>query len=209
MTFSTNIPFETWTASFAPLAGSSEFPLDRVIRVQAPDVGEIIRWVNDAGGVGPAGRDAHAPLNDGMLMVSAADPVPAPSACNRVIVMPAANADSVNVPLGQTDKPEPLAGILGTPLDIDILMAGSGTCERPIAGDHNLPTPVTLTFFYDEAQLNRAKISESQLRLIRFIRSPGQDTWSDARAISFDFDLNAISTELVTRDGIYAIGWVP
>jgi hypothetical protein len=144
-----------------------------------------------------------------MLMVSAADPVPAPSACNRVIVMPAANADSVNVPLGQTDKPEPLAGILGTPLDIDILMAGSGTCERPIVGDHNLPTPVTLTFFYDEAQLNRAKISESQLRLIRFIRSPGQDTWSDARAISFDFDLNAISTELVTRDGIYAIGWVP
>jgi len=208
MTLSGAASTETWTATFTSLAGDAELPLYFVLRVENQKGGELIRWIKDGGGVGPGHGDAHPPLVDGLATVKTSDPISGPeiSGCNRVIIMPAANFDALSQPLAG------LAGLVGTPLDLDILLPeNQETCPQPAPGDHTLPLPVVLTLYYDQSVIDRLGITDekNQLELLHFVRDvQGKGRWSVVDTSNVSQALNWIAGSVI-EDGIYAIGWVP
>lgn len=201
----------TWAVTFAPLPGSDELPLYSVLRVQAAGVGELIRWIQVAGGVGPAHIDGHAPLRDGPVMVDAAT-VP-PGERNRVIVMPAADYTAL---ITHTNG---IGGIVGVPFDIDVLLpvspaqvigaGGPTTARHPSRqpADRRLPGPVTLTLFYSQETVDRVGVDESQLVVLHFSRGTG--AWSVVPGAGRSEVLDWLATGPVQEDGIYAVGWRP
>ncbi|MCA9958116.1 MAG: hypothetical protein KC443_03725, partial [Anaerolineales bacterium] len=198
---------DTWAATFTPLPGSDALPAYAILRISDPQQGEIVRWYQQLGGVGPGHIDADAPLRDWQVMVDSSSSAPAPGDCNHVIVTPATNARALAAPLGVDVQNAPIGGLIGTPLDIDILLPNDGTCAYVGTTDHTLPIPVTLTLFYSEATINQLGIDELDLRLLRFER--GQGNWSVAAyPSSQDTDLNWVSLTSVIQDGIYALGYI-
>lgn len=198
----------TWTTSFTPLLGHDELPLYSVLHVTAPGLGEMVRWVQVTGGVGPAHDDGIAPLRDGPVMVDTNDSLVGPGSCNRVIVMPAAEGDALKSPLDRASGDEAYGGIVGLPLDIDILLPYD-LCPQHGPGDHTLPPmPVLLTMFYDQATIDRLGISESALRIIHYDRGTG--VWSEVSnaAPGLHEELNWLSIGPIIEDGIYAVVWV-
>jgi hypothetical protein len=59
----------SWQTTFTPLVPTNELPLYGVVRVLAEDEGEIIRWFQVAGGVGPGHENGEAPMGDGPAQV--------------------------------------------------------------------------------------------------------------------------------------------
>lgn len=184
----------TWFASVtAPL--NTELPHYAVLHVEAPGVGQVLRWVQMPGGVGPAHMDQHAPLRDGMLTVDATQQLT--QTHSRVIVMPAADIDAVLAPL-----PPGLNGTLEQPLDVDIHLPGITTTLNV---DRRLTVPMILTLFHGRAALNRLGINHQQLQLLHFQRSSGR--WQLIPASGQSTSLNWLATTPVMEDGIYAVGW--
>ncbi|MBE7557122.1 MAG: hypothetical protein HS126_39300 [Anaerolineales bacterium] len=199
---------DKWEVTFSPLSGSTEFPLYQIVRVQASGMGEIIRWTKKLGGVGPAHGGGHAPSRDGVVMVNTSSPTPNPTSCNQVVVMPAASAQAIAASLGQSSNQEIFKGVIGTPLDIDIILGNGATCPGPTPRDHTLPVSVTLTLAYNQDVIDQLGINENNLRILRYNRGlPGQP-WTEVPIASSDLDLNRLSTVPVARDGIFAIVWV-
>ena len=104
----------TWTATFTT-PPPAELPDYGLLRVVAPDQEELIRWYEMAGGVGPAHIGGNAPLRDVLVMVDATQALI--GARNRVIYMPAADYNALTATL-----PVTIHGIIGFPLDLDILL---------------------------------------------------------------------------------------
>jgi hypothetical protein len=73
----------TWTAA---LTAGGEIPGYGLLRVQTANLGELIRWYQQAGGVGPAHIPGNAPRRDGVAMV---DSLLLLSGKSHVIFMPA------------------------------------------------------------------------------------------------------------------------
>lgn len=198
----------TWTATFTPLMGTAELPRYGVIQIQAPDIGELIRWFQDSGGVGPAHEDGHAPLRDGHVMVDTNAPLKSPAECNRVIVMPAANYEALTRSLGQDLDGKEIQGIISGPWDIDILLPENGACPSLVPGDHTLPVSVTLTLFYNQEIVDQLGISQKNLRLLHYNNIPEHGFWEVVGIAGGSPTLNWLATVPVNEDGIYAIGWV-
>lgn len=184
----------TWTATFTASA-PAELPHYAILHVEAPGVGQLLRWFQTPGGVGPAHVDQHAPLRDGLIMVDATAPLT--QTTSRVVVMPAADANAVFAPL-----PPGIEGVVGQPLDIDIHLAGLSALPTT---DRQLPTPMLLTFFYSPAHLERLAITPAHLTLLHYLRSRQQ--WQVVPASGSSMALNWLATKPVTEDGIYAIGY--
>lgn len=183
----------TWTAAFTAEPGMA-LPHRGIIRVEAPGVGELVRWFQDGGGVGPAHIFAEAPLRDGAVTIDATQPVSGER--NRVSVMPAASYEAVVAPL-----PPGIGGIVGFPLDLDILLPGGA----PPSSDRPLPVPVVLTLFYSQDVIDRLGVREDRLRLLHFSRRTG--AWETVPISGRSEMLNWLSTVPVSEDGIYAIGF--
>ncbi len=176
----------TWTATFnAPPGGS----LAKVglLQVQATGHGEMWRWFQSLGGVGPAYDDGEAPLLDGLAMVAATTAVP--GATNQVMLMPAASYDALMAPL-----PPGFTAVVGVPLDLDVLLPG------PIA-------PLVLTLFYSQAAIDRLGAAEGQLELLHYSRRLHQ--WQVVGVSGRSPVLNWLASVPVVEDGIYAVGWRP
>ncbi len=204
------LPNLTWQAVFTPLQGFSELPSYGVIRVRNENNGEMIRWFLEAGGVGPSHIGADAPLRDGLVMVDTVDNIPGSGECNRVVIMPAADYEALKKPLDENNIGI-IHGVIGGPFDIDILLPNpGGTCPGLIPGDHILPASVTLTFFYDQATIDRLGINENELTILNFDRTiQNEGVWTPITVADRSSELNWLSTVPVNRDGIYAIVWIP
>lgn len=196
-----------WVAVFTPRAGADELPPYGIVRVTTPD-GELIRWYQMLGGVGPAHKDGHAPLRDGPVMVDTNEAVPEPGRCNRVLVMPAAEYSALQTSLPTDQQGAQIKGVVGLPLDIDVLLADTGRCAGLTIGDHTLPIDILVTLFYGQKQLDDAGIDEADLRLLHFNRVTNQPFWAPMNAFGQSIELNWLTTEPVSEDGIYAIGYV-
>lgn len=182
-----------WSATFNAAPGQ-ELPRYGLVRIQTPPAGEIIRWYQVAGGVGPGHMEADAPMLDGAAMIDTI--MPLSSARNHVMLMLAADYAALTAPL-----PPGIAGIVGLPLDLDILLPPVIT--RP--GDHPLPAAVLITLFYDQTLINRLDLNEHRLRLLHFNRVAGM--WSEIPVSGQSDLLNWLTTTPMQVDGIYAIGW--
>ncbi len=177
---------DTWTAVFTAPSGQA-LPKYGLVGVQAGNTGELWRWFQSLGGVGPAHDDAQAPLLDGLAMVAANTAVPGVE--NQAILMPAAAHDALTAPL-----PPGFAAIIGIPVDLDVL----------------LPTahvPWILTLFYPQTAVDRLGADELQLELLHFNRSLGQ--WQVVGISGRSLLLNWLASPPLTADGIYAVGWRP
>jgi hypothetical protein len=199
-----------WTAVLTPLAGQDELPLYSYLRVSAAGVGEMTRWVQVYGGVGPGHIFGDAPMVDGPVMVNATAVFPTPTGCNQVIAMPATDYDALTTSLGYTtiNPPTIVEGVVGQPLDIDIIMpTQAGTCPAPTPGDHGLSMAVVLTLAYDQNHIDRLPIPDETLalRLLHFDRTT--QTWMTVPTADVSPDHNWISG-VISLDGIYAVGWV-
>ncbi len=209
----TRIDADTWVATFTPRAGSDELPLYGIVKVEAPGVGELIRWFRDVGGVGPGHKIGGAPLREGSLMVDAVGegsmPVDAANIqiggldhCNRVMVMPAADYQALG------ELPVSVAALVAAPLDIDILL-GPGQCGNRLPGDVAIPSPalpIRLTMFYNKETIRRLGINDEHLVILQYHRNTG---WEVKPNVKHNPRLNLVSTTSFTKDGIYAIGWQP
>ena len=196
-----------YQATFAPLTGADALPLYGVIQISDPLLGNVLTWYQGAGGVGPGHVDVDAPLRDWHVMVDSELDTGAPQDCNHVLVTPARDVDAQTTTLGVDGQLVQIAGLVSTPLDIDIKMPFSGTCPTGSAFDNTLPIPVYITLFYNQDVIDRLGISENNLRILKFTRD--NPTWSEAFNNGQDTTLNWMSTIGVTQDGIYAIGYVP
>lgn len=174
----------TWTAVFNAPANSS-IEKYGLLKVETAGHGELWRWFQSLGGVGPAYDDGEAPLLDGLAMASAT--APAPGAENQAMMMPAASFDALLAPL-----PPGFTAVIGLPLDLDVL----------------LPTPnapFILTLFYGQAAIDRLGADEFQLELLHYSRSLNQ--WQVVGVSGRSALLNWVASVPVTQDGIYAVGW--
>jgi hypothetical protein len=184
----------TWTAALTS-PGGAELPHYGLVRVQAPGVGEILRWYQMAGGVGPAHIFGDAPLLDGGVMARALAPVVGPR--NRLVLMPAADYGALAAPL-----PAGVAAIVGQPVEVDLLLPGNASGY----GDHPLPAPVALTLFYSQAAVDRLGAFEEQLVVLHYSRR--QNQWFVVPVSGASTTLNWLGTFQVPEDGIYATGWM-
>lgn len=168
-------------------------------------VGEMARWFLVGGGVGPAHIGGDASSRDGLVTVDMGTPSPPPKACNRVIIMPAASYDALTVdtlPVGI----DYVNGLVGGPYELDILLPNeSGSCPGSEPGDRELAEPVILTLFYNQDAIDRLGAVEDELGIFYFSRT--DSLWSRVD-LNRDEELNWIATELVDRDGIFAIVWL-
>lgn len=174
----------TWTATFNAPPNSS-LPKYGLLQVQAPGHGELWRWFQSLGGVGPAYDDGEAPLLDGMA--TAATTTAVPGAENRVMVMPAASYGALLAPL-----PVGFTAIVGVPLDFDVLLPSANA-------------PLLLTLFYSQAAVDRLGADETQLELLHYNRNFNQ--WQVVGVSGRSLLLNWVASVSVEEDGIYALGW--
>lgn len=197
-----------YTARFVAAPGSEELPLYGVVRVHAPGAGELVRWLRDMGGVGPAHMFGGAALREGVAMVDTSSPIAKPGECNRVMVMPATDYDALEATLPTTST------LVSLPIDIDILLGGAKDCKSAPFSDIPVPaslSPLRLTLFYNEDVITRLGIDETTLHVVHYERSSGDwlpfiDPKHTAR---LDADLNWAAA-LIVEDGIYAVaGEVP
>jgi hypothetical protein len=208
-------------------------------KAEASNKIELIRWFEDDGGPGPAHVDsdtplANAPLRDGAAMVdvlgSSEKLLGLPLNCSRVFIMPAADFNAISTSLNTADIS--IQGIIGTPLDIDIMIPED--CNNPTTGpgDRELPAQAKaiLTMFYPRIQLEKLStlqmaslqqsmnsptfqsVSAEDLRIVHFDRESclaGIDecTWELVESFDRNQNLGWVAAE-IGEDGIYAIVWV-
>ncbi|MCB8944493.1 MAG: PKD domain-containing protein [Ardenticatenaceae bacterium] len=176
----------TWTAVFKAPAGSSLAKYG-FLQVEAAGYGELWRWFQSLGGVGPAYDDGEAPLLDGLVTVAATTAVP--GAENQAMLMPAASYEALLAPL-----PPGFTVVVGLPLDLDVMVP---TTTKSLV----------LTLFYSQAAADRLGANEAELGLLHFKRSLGQ--WQVVAVSDRSSLLNWVASVPVSEDGIYAIGWRP
>ena len=195
---------DKWTAVFTPLTGSETLPLYGVVRVQAPGAGEIIRWFQVSGGVGPGHHDGLAPLRDGSVTVNAVAPIEN-AACNQVVIMPAHDFDALAAPL-----PSDQQGIIGAPFDIDILLDEAACSDiESDDRDHDLSVPVVVSMTFDKTLAEKYSINPENLRLLHYSRAGGG--WIEVtgeRSANQLTEEGLIATTPLFQDGIFALGWV-
>ena len=194
-----------WTADLNVLPGMTEFPLYNVVRVSAENEGfeGLVRWFRDAGGIGPGHKPTGAPFTpgeqrEGPATVDRLNPTP-PGECNRVMIMPAANYPALTaVPPGTR--------IVGVPLDVDILIGssvnlgdGSSYCQSLSELDQADKT-MRLTLFFNEDDIARLNIVESDLKIIRY----DEVGWKQVMTSTVATDTNFVAAT-ITGDGIYAL----
>ena len=201
-----------WTATITAM--EDELPKYGIIRVNAPKLGEFIRWFQ-VSGVGPAHVDGDSPLRDGSVIVDA-DKLPSilingeADECNRVIVMPAANYELLQS--GTFPDTDPPLQIIGIPLDIDIMMADAEGICRNFAPDEELPVALRYTFFYNS---NPSPSATKNTKIYHIEQSNGKNEWvkintSDSIQQQIYPDgtvtgLSWISTEPIKRSGIFVL----
>lgn len=186
----------TWLATYQAPAGMS-LPAYGLLHVRAAGVGELSRWFQSLGGVGPGHMDGFAPLRDGSVMVDAMGAIPGPT--NRVVAMPAAHYPAITAPL-----PAGVETIVGVPFDLDIILPNN---PPQTGGDQTLATPVALTLFYSQAAVDRLGVPENQLRLLHYRRNLNQ--WVNVPVSGRSNTLNWLAAVGLQEDGIYAVGWGP
>lgn len=197
-----------WIADFVPLPGMQEFPLYNVVRVTADNPGfdGLMRWFRDAGGVGPGHKPPGAPFAPGEQREGPAtvDRLhgESPQPCNRVMIMPAADyAALTNV--------EDKTRIVGVPLDIDILV-GETSGQQGVTFCKNLgeitraDKTMRLTMFYNDTDLARLAIDESQLQISQYDDVLG---WTALQSSTVNTDTTGMNfvAATITSDGIFAL----
>lgn len=183
----------TWTLTIESANG--ELPRYGLVWVRDGANGELWRWYQIAGGVGPGHMDGHAPLLDGPLLANS--PAPIPGRQNKLLLSSAADYSAVLAPL-----PAGIGGLVGIPLDVDILLPGMIPL-RP--GDHQLSSPVQLTLFYPQEVIDQLGLAENQLTLLHFNRPLGQ--WQTVGVSGRSNYLNWITSQPIQQDGLFAVGW--
>ena len=183
-----------WETTFSAPAGQ-ELPLYGILHVQAPKVGELMTWYQDAGGVGPAHGDAKTPLVDGQITVRA-ETLPTSrrgqNQSHRVIIRPASNydllADGRTLPTG-------IQGIIAPPLDVDIILPEGDTPN------------LVVTFFYNQELLDRLQIKADQLTPLSFDRA--NNLWSVEQGVRprVDTNLKWLTINTNQRKRIFALAW--
>ena len=158
-----------WEVDFQAPPGE-ELPHYGVIRIHASDAGELIRWYQMQGGVGPAHSEGDAPLRDGLVLVDPADDMA--TANSRVVIMPVADHTVLRSKLP--------AGIevFGQPFDVDVAIQDKenpGRCNQ--SGDHELSQKMLITYFYDQSALKQRGINVNQLVYLKYDRE--KDGWRE------------------------------
>ena len=124
---------KNWTATLSDAAQWQRITVTGHHAHQFAGQGEVIRWFQTLGGVGPGHRYGVAPQRDGLLTVDTSTPLSGTQ--NLVWTMPAVNAvaQAASLPLGFVAAGNP-------PMDVRILMPGD-----PLPQDDVIPAPVMLT----------------------------------------------------------------
>ncbi|NJN55665.1 MAG: PKD domain-containing protein [Anaerolineae bacterium] len=182
----TAVNANTWIAVFHSPPGTA-LPKYGLLGVQAGNMGELWRWFQSLGGVGPAHDDGQSPLLDGLAMVAANTAVTGTN--NQVMLMPAASYEALTAPL-----PPGFVAVVGQPIELDVLL--------PIPH-----TPWLLTLFYPQTAVDRLGLNEAHLELLHYSRSLNQ--WQVVGVSGRSPLLNWLASLPVMEDGIYAIGWRP
>ena len=149
------------------------------IRVASPRErdGELIRWYQKQGGVGPADMWGDAPLRDGMVMVDTTEHMP--GAQNQVLIMPAARFEALTLPDG-------IAGVIGAPFDIDVvqpLLDNDAICLSTTIGEEKLPHEMVFSFFFDQQALENLDVKPEQLVLFQY--APGEESrWREIESFA-------------------------
>lgn len=194
---------QRWQAILSKRAEDRELPLYGVVGIYAPETGTLLRWMRDAGGVGPGHMVGGAPLREGLVMVDYLG-LNMISQCNRVMVMPATDVAALTSAL-----PFTRTTLAAQPLDIDILL-GPNCDNHQAFTDATIPnqiTPLRLTLFYNQESIERMGIDENELTIIHFTRSVGG--WKELFPVQRNRDLNWVATTLGVgeTDGIFAVVW--
>lgn len=197
-----------WIADFHPLPGMQEFPLYNVVRVTADNPGfdGLVRWFRDAGGVGPGHKPPGAPFAPGEQREGPATVdrlhVESPQPCNRVMIMPAADyAALTNVEVGTR--------IVGIPLDIDILVGETSDLQgvtfcKNLEEISRADKAMRLTLFYNDIDLKRLDIDESQLQISHYDDVLGWTALQSSIANNDAAGMNFVAAT-ITSDGIFAL----
>jgi hypothetical protein len=191
-----------WLAIFNPLPGMTELPRHAIMRITSPELGvkgEIIRWVQVHGGVGPGHGDAIAPLADGQVMINTPTAITGPGDCNIASFAPAASNDALAASL-----PQGVQGIVGAAYEVRISLTLDQACPNWLPGQNATFTPVVLNMGYEQADIDLLGVDESTLVLLHLTPAGWVQVFTNFAGRNAE--LNWIS-EAVQEDGIFAIGW--
>lgn len=140
------------------------------IYARNPDTNEeTMSWYQMAGGVGPANIPGHPPLVDGAVSVDVAgDALLTNNRDTRVLYQPAQRCG-----LGRLPLPRPVLNVVGTPFDIQVVVADAegGTPW----GTNPTDPPLSVRLSYDQDVLDRLGIDETQLIVLRY--DPREQRW--------------------------------
>ncbi|MCB8945265.1 MAG: hypothetical protein H6658_16075 [Ardenticatenaceae bacterium] len=198
-----------WSGFFKPLAGQAELPLFSYVHVAAPGVGQLTRWVQVSGGVGPGHIFGDAPLADGAVAVNTAVAIDGERGCNHVIAMQAADHDALTTSLGYvTINPVTVVeGVIGTPLDLDIILPNqAGDCPPPAPGDGPLLNPVYVTMAYSQRDIDRLNIDDERQELYMLQFNRHLQIWQPIPVVEIDPNLNLVTGQ-VSRGGVTVLAW--
>lgn len=199
-----------WRATFEPLDGMDEMPRLLVVRVQdvsgrAPYPGDVMRWVQFAGGVGPGHVDADAPLLDDVVMIGSTAVYEDEAGCTSTSFMPAGSdialQQSLNDFLGEEYR---VRGVLGQPFAIKVNKPLDLQCQSAVLnGDRNYPGGLQIKLAYDPVALDDLGVKPQDLQLLWFSRN-GDELWYPTQLVSLDEDHHHL-TAVVNGDGIFAV----
>jgi hypothetical protein len=122
---------------------------------------ETIAWYQLAGGVGPATITGHAPLLERTVDLAAPNGSQPMSKTDSIVLYSGAPAYCA----ASTSMPPDVAGIINIPLDVQPVVS-QGTSSIPWSMGRSDPA-LTVRLSYNQDLLNRLRISEKQLVLLR------------------------------------------
>ncbi|MCA9981217.1 MAG: hypothetical protein KDD89_10290, partial [Anaerolineales bacterium] len=199
-----------WVATIEPLDDMKELPRLLVVRVQdtsgvAPYPGEVLRWVQMAGGVGPGHVDADAPLLDDVVMIGSTAVYEDEQGCTSTSFMPAGSDIALQASLNEFLNAETdVRGILGQPYAVKINKPLDQQCQPTLLnGDRAYPDGVQITLAYDPVKLEEVGAKPQDLQLLWFSRN-GDELWYPTQSVSLDEEHHMLTT-YVNGDGIFAV----
>ena len=228
-------------SDYHPNYFSDYLPRYGIIHVRVADksnklITELVRWYRVTG-VGPGVNNAHTPAafsEDDMVTLYPTDPLTVFEdmvGCEQVVIMPSANFDMLQRPLGQDKDGRAIQGILGWPVDIAVRLPNEDhQCAKTFGIERNVTNEaIALTFRYTPlSEKNELTIPQENLRILYFdptvegaeeklswtIIDPNKNVLrdSDHDAVRSEQFINEERHHFITipyqKDGIYVVGWV-
>lgn len=188
----------TWTTTLTALPGQP-FPELGILQVETSS-GALFRWYETLGGVGPSHLRGHAPRRDGLVTVDGAAGFPAGP--NLVFMMPTANSAALRAAL-----PPGVSGAMGSPFEVQVLLANTGnnpvTASSLVTEGTPVALPVLLSMFYDKATADQFNLKPNQSQLLQY--QAGTKQWQLVALSGRSETLSWLATQPLSSTGVMAV----